>query len=112
MESNPWVKGDLEPKCIRRITYNDDEGGVELTAGLPQDFSGKEEDAMRWILAMKAYFIINGDTYNEKAQTLVMLNKMGIWRGSTFTKGWYLRLANDNIPLDQKTFVKLDKDFH
>ena len=61
---------------------------------------------------MKVYFIINGDTYNEKAQTLVTLNKMSTGRGATFTEGWYLRLANDNIPLDLKTFAKLDEDFH
>ena len=88
------------------------EDGVELTTGLSGDFSGKEEDATRWILAMKVYFIINGDTYDEKAQTHVMLNKMSTGRGTTCTEGWYLKLANNDISLDQKTFVKLDEDFH
>ena len=37
---------------------------------------------------------------------------MGTGRGATFAKGWYLKLDNDDIPLDQKTFVKLDEDFH
>ena len=102
--------GSPEPEQIRRITYDEEE--VELTAGLPKDFSGKEEDAMRWILAMTAYFIINEDTYNEKAQILIMLNKMSTGRGATFAKGWYLKLANNDIPSDQKTFLKLNKDFH
>ena len=57
---------------------------------------------MRWILSMKAYFIINNDTYNEEAQKLIMLNKMSTGRGATFTKGWYLRLANNDIPPEQR----------
>ena len=67
---------------------------------------------MRWILAMKAYFIINKETYDEKAQTLVTLNKMSTGRGATFAEGWYLKLTNNGISLEQKTFEKLDKDFH
>ena len=57
-ESDLQVEKDPESKRIRRITYNNDEEGVALTAGLPEDFSGREGDATRWILAMKAYFII------------------------------------------------------
>ena len=102
--------GSPELEQIRRITYDEEE--VELTAGLSKDFSGKEEDAMRWILAMTAYFIINEDTYNEKAQILIMLNKMSTGRGATFAEGWYLKLTNNDIPSDQKTFLKLNKDFH
>ena len=81
--------GSPEPEWIRRVTY-DEEEGVELTAGLPKDFSRREEDATRWILAMKAYFIINGDTYDEKAWILVTLNKMSTRKGATFVEGWYL----------------------
>ena len=61
---------------------------------------------------MKAYFSINGDVYDDMAQTITMLNKMNIGRGATFTEGWYLRLENDDIPPDHKSFVKLDEDFH
>ena len=32
---------------------------TEFKAGLPEDFSGKNDDTMHWLLAMKAYFIIN-----------------------------------------------------
>ena len=60
MKSNQQVEGYPEYKQIRRITYNDEEG-IELKAELPEDFSGRQEDAMRWILCMKAYFIINRD---------------------------------------------------
>ena len=37
---------------------------------------------------------------------------MSTGRGATFTKGWYLRLASNNIPHNQKTFEKFNKDFH
>ena len=32
---------------------------TKFKAGLPEDFSGKNEDAMHWLLAMKAYFGMN-----------------------------------------------------
>ena len=111
MEHNPQAEEDPEPEWVGRITY-DNEDGVELTTGLPGNFSGKEENATRWILAMKAYFSINGDTYNNKAQTITTLNKMSTERGATFTEGWYLKLDKNNIPPEQKTFAKLNKDFH
>ena len=111
IESDPQVVESSEPEQIRRITY-DDEEETELTAGLPEDFSGREEDATRWILALKEYFVINRDTYDEEAQTLVTLNKMNAGSGATFAEGWYLRLANNEIPLDQRTFKKLNEDFH
>ena len=111
MESNPWVKDYPDYEQIRRITY-DDEDRIELTTGLPKNFSEREEDATRWILSMKAYFSINGGTYDEKVKMFVMLNKMSIGKGATFAKGWYLKLTNNNIPHDQKTFEKLDEDFY
>ena len=37
---------------------------------------------------------------------------MSVGRGATFAEGWYLKLTNHDIPLDQKTFAKLDEDFH
>ena len=88
MESDLWVKEDPKLEWIRRINFDNDEG-KDLTAGLPGNFSGKEEDATRWILAMMAYFILNRDIYDEEVQTLVTLNKMSTGRGVIFTKGWY-----------------------
>ena len=111
MEYDLWVKEDPEPELVGRITY-DNKDKIELNTGLPGNLSGKGEDAMRWILSMKAYFFINREIYNNKAQTLVTVNKMCAGRGATFTKGWYLKLDNNDIPPNQKTFSKLDKDFH
>ena len=43
---------------------------------------------MRWIPAMKAYFIINEDVYSDEAKVITTLNKMSIGRGGTFAEGW------------------------
>jgi len=49
---------------------------VDVKAGLPEDFSGKNEDVRRWILAMSAYFNMCGPWYTEKQMKLILLNKM------------------------------------
>ena len=78
---------------------------TEFKAGLPEDFSGKNEDTTRWLLAMKAYFIINTRVYTEDATTvLIFLNKLSKGRGATFAEGWYMKLANPGIPDSEKTF--------
>ena len=79
----------------------------ELSAGQPKDFSREEEDANQWILTMKAYFDINRDIYDEKAWVLITLNKIGRGRGTTLSKGWYLKLDDEEIPNSEKTFKKL-----
>ena len=85
---------------------------TEFKAGLPEDFSGKNDDTMHWLLAMKAYFIINTGIYTEDATTvLIFLNKLSKGRGATFAKGWYMKLANPAIPKSKKTFKKLCKAF-
>ena len=85
---------------------------TEFKAGLPEDFSGRNDDATRWLLAMKAYFVINEKVYTEDATTiLIFLNKLSKGRGATFTKGWYMKLANHGIPDSEKTFKKLCKAF-
>ena len=43
---------------------------TEFKAGLPKDFSGKNDNAMRWLLATKAYFVINKKVYTEDATTV------------------------------------------
>ena len=81
---------------------------TEIKAGLSEDFSGRNDDATCWLMAMKAYFGINKEIFsNEKLIVLVMLNKMSKGRGATFTKGWYLKLTNKDIPKSKKTFDKL-----
>ena len=85
---------------------------TELKAGLPEDFTGKNNDATLWLLAMKAYFVINKKIYTEDATTvLIFLNKLSKGRGATFAKGWYMKLANPGIPDSEKTFKKLCKAF-
>ena len=57
----------------------------EIKAGLPEDFSRRNDNAMRWLLAMKAYFGMNQEIYkDEKNVVLVFLNKMSKERGGTF----------------------------
>ena len=78
---------------------------TKYKAGLPEDFSGKNEEAMCWLLAMKAYFGMNNHFYKEdKTVVLVFLNKMSKGRGGTFTEGWYMQLVNLAIPDSEKTF--------
>ena len=85
---------------------------TEFKAGLPEDFSGKNDDTTSWLLAMKAYFIINEKVYTEDATTvLIFLNKLSKGRGATFAEGWYMKLANPGIPNSEKTFKKLCKTF-
>ena len=85
---------------------------TEFKAGLPEDFSGKNDDTTHWLLAMKAYFVINEKIYTEDATTvLIFLNKLSKGRGATFTEGWYMKLANLVISKSEKTFKKLCKAF-
>ena len=81
---------------------------AEIKTGLLDDFSRKNEDAMCWLLAMKAYFGMNEEIYKEKQNVvLVFLNKMSKGRRGTFTEGWYLKLVDTAIPKSEKTFKKL-----
>ena len=85
---------------------------TEFKAGLPEDFSGRNDNATQWLLAMKAYFVINEKVYTEDATTvLIFLNKLSKGRGAIFTEGWYMKLANPGIPDSDKTFKKLCKAF-
>ena len=85
---------------------------TEFKAGPPEDFSGKNDDATCWLLAMKAYFIINAGMYMEDTTTvLIFLNKLSKGRGATFAEGWYMKLANPIISDSEKTFKKLCKAF-
>ena len=85
---------------------------TEFKARLPEDFSGKNDDATCWLLAMKAYFVINEKIYTEDATTvLIFLNKLSKGRGATFAEGWYMKLANPGIPDSEMTFKKLCKAF-
>ena len=81
-------------------------------SGLLEDFSGKNDDATHWLLAMKAYFIMNNKVYKDDSTTvLIFLNKMSKGREGTFAEGWYLKLAKLAIPDSEKTFKKVCKPF-
>ena len=81
---------------------------TKFKAGLPEDFSGKNDDATHWLLAMKAYFIINEKVYTKDMTTiLIFLNKLSKGRGATFAEGWYMKLANPGIPNSKKTFKSM-----
>ena len=85
---------------------------IEIKAGLPEDFSGRNKDATRWLLSMKAYFTMNLAVYTgEKTRTLVLLNKMNKGREATFAEGWYPKLADESVPKEQKSLEKLCEDF-
>ena len=92
----------------------------EYKAGLPSNFSGKNEDAIRWMMAMKCYFAMNDHIYTDKkVAAMVFLNKMNKGRGAIFTEGWYNKLASvtfsfpllldilRRLPLDSLLFVLL-----
>ena len=60
---------------------------TKFKAGLPKDFSGKNDNATHWLLAMKAYFVINEKVYTEDVTTvLIFLNKLSKGRGATFAE--------------------------
>ena len=85
---------------------------AEIKAGLPDDFSGRNKDATRWLLTMKAYFTLNQDIYkDDQTKTVVLLNKMSKGRGAIFAEGWCLKLVDDSIPKIEKTLEKLDNKF-
>ena len=85
---------------------------AELKATLPSDFSGKEDDATRWIKAMKAYFTLNTTLYSsDAAKIMTTLNKMSGGRGAPYTETWYDRMTDTNVPNSEKTFDKFVDDF-
>ena len=83
----------------------------ELKAGLPGNFSGREEDTNLWLLQMKAYFTLNPSLYEEKNCILMFLNKMDQGQGKSFSEGWLMRCANTNIKDEDRTFLKIEADF-
>ena len=85
---------------------------AELKATLPSDFSRKEDDATRWIKAMKAYFSLNATLYSSDAvKIMTTLNKMSGGRGAPYAETWYDRMTDTNVPNSEKTFDKFVDDF-
>ena len=96
-------------------SQQDDEMAIcsmEIKAGLPEDFLGKNEDATWWLLSMKVYFTMNLDIYTDKkTRTLILLNKMNKGGGATFVEGWYLKLMDESIPDTKKALERLCTEF-
>ena len=69
----------------------------ELKASLPKNFSSRQENTNLWLLTMKAYFAMNPTLYDEKNKILVFLNKMDVGQGQSFTEGWLMKCADQNI---------------
>jgi len=84
---------------------------VNVKAGLPEDFSGRNEDASWWILTMSAYFNMCGPWYTEKQMKLILLNKMSKGWGADFSKGWLFKIADDTISEEHKTKELVVHDF-
>ena len=85
---------------------------AELKATLPSDFSGKNDDATRWIKAMKAYFTLNATLYSsDAARIMTTLNKMSGGRGAPYAETWYDRMTDNTVPNAEKTFDKFVNDF-
>ena len=63
---------------------------------------------MRWLMAMKAYFRMHQDFYDdEKEITTVFLNKLTNGRAGTLAEGCYTKLTNPSIPDLELTVDKL-----
>ena len=85
----------------------------KLKAALPADFSGEPADAMRWMKAIKAYFLVNASIYNTQQRKITLtLNKMSKGRGVPFSEMWYDKLANTTIAFTEKTFEKFVENFN
>ena len=100
-----------EPTAPEPIQLDEDNKMPELKAGLPRNFSGKEEDANLWLLQMKAYFALNPSLYEEKNKILAFLNKMDQGRGKSFSEGWLVACANPDVKAKDQTFEKIEADF-
>jgi hypothetical protein len=85
---------------------------IELKAALPANSPGEPAEAMRWIKAMKAYFVLNSTIYTtDNDQVMTTLNKMNKGRGVDFSEMRYDRMANTNIASSEKTFDKFRENF-
>ena len=65
---------------------------------------------------MNAYFSINPSIYkNNELQIALILSKMDMGKGVTFSETWYDKMVNPSIKIEEKTLVKFlddhDKNF-
>jgi len=60
---------------------------------------------------MSAYFNMCRPRYTSKQMKLILLNKMSKGRGADFFEGWLSKIADDNVPEDEKTKELIIQDF-
>ena len=85
---------------------------TEIKTALPADFFGEIEDAVCWIKAMKAYFLVNPSIYTtDNAKSVTLLNTMSKGWGCNFSETWLDILANANMKTADKTFEKVTEAF-
>jgi len=60
---------------------------------------------------MSAYFNMCGTQYTNKQMKLILLNKMSKGRGADFSEGWLSKIANNEVPEDDKTKELIVRDF-
>jgi len=84
---------------------------VDVKAGLPEDFSGRSDDARQWILAMSTYFNMCRTQYTSKQMKLILLNKMSKGQDTNFSEGWLSKIADNTILEDKKTKGLIVYDF-
>ena len=106
-----YLQEHPEPVDPQPLDPNEENEMLELKAGLPGNFSGKEEDTNLWLLQMKAYFALNLTLYEEKNKILAFLNKMDQGRGKSFSEGWLMACANPEVKPEDRTFEKIEADF-
>ena len=84
---------------------------MEIKATLLEEFSRETGGANRWLMAMKAYFILYADKHPNEVQTVVFLNRMSkIWE-KAFAEAWLTKLKDECIADTDKTWIKIKKAF-
>lgn len=79
---------------------------------IPADFSGWNEDATQWLLAMWSYFAMNPTiVHNNCIQVMTLLNKMSKGKGKTFSEGWLKATLDGSLTTVQRILTILSKDY-
>ena len=90
---------------------NKGDDDMEIKAALPEEFSGETGGANRWLMAIKAYFILQKDKYPNAARIVVFLNRMSRGQGKAFAEAWLTKLKDEHITDADKTWIKIKKAF-
>lgn len=84
---------------------------AELKAGAPHDFDGDSSDALRWLLSVKAFFLINPDIYDTDLKKVgVALAYMTKGTAATWAQNYYTDSFEKSAP-SFGTFAEYEKSF-